>query len=88
MLTAIEFDHRLSLEANEIENEVAVRMLASKLAILYLTAAQALPKAMLGICWRVSQPALQLGFENALVCLASHIGINRLINTIPTQPSP
>jgi len=78
----------LSFEANEIENEVGVRVLAAELAVLDLAAAQVLPKLMLGIGWRISQFALQLGLKNAFVRLTAHFRTNRLINTIPTQPSP
>jgi len=58
VLASVEFDDRLSFEANEIENEVGVWMLAAKLAGLDLAPTQALPKPMLGIGWRVAQSTL------------------------------
>ena len=44
MLAAVEFDDYATFEANEIEDVVAVRMLATKLAAIELSVFQSLPQ--------------------------------------------
>jgi hypothetical protein len=58
VLASIEFDNEPSLEACKVQDEITVRVLAAELAAFDLTAAQALPKPMLGIGWRVAQTTL------------------------------
>jgi len=72
VLATIKFDYDAPLEASEVEDEIAVRMLATKLAPLDLSAAKALPEPMLCLGWRIPQSPLQLRFQNALVRLTSH----------------
>jgi len=72
VLATIKFDYDAPLEASEVEDEIAVRMLATKLAPLDLSAAKALPEPMLCLGWRIPQSPLQLRFQNVLVRLTSH----------------
>jgi len=73
VLAAIKFDYDPTLEASEVQNEIAVRVLPAKLAVFELAAAQALPKPVFSIGRRVAQSTLQSRLQYASIGLASHI---------------
>jgi hypothetical protein len=72
MLTAVDFDHKPDIEANEIQNEAFVRMLAPEFAAFDLTIAQNRPNTPLGIGHIGAEAALQFGFEDSLIRLSFH----------------
>jgi len=72
VLTAIEFDDEHAIEANEIQNEITVRMLPAKLATVELTSLQPLPKRTFAISGRVAQLPLQFRPQDLLAGLTFH----------------
>ena len=83
MLSSIDFDDQTVVEANEVKNVIAVRVLASELAAWHLLSTQDGPELSFGICHPVAQRPLQRSFENILVRLAFH---TLLFNPSPPNP--
>jgi hypothetical protein len=69
VLAAVEFDDDFAIEANEIDDVVAIRVLATEFAVVQLAVAQAAPEFGFGIGGRFAQASLEFRLENrSLVC--------------------
>jgi hypothetical protein len=91
MLATIEFDDNATLDANEIQNEIGIRMLTAKFAAFEPPAAQILPEYVFGIRGGIAQPALQMRVKNLLVSLTFHScdGLkNPYLRENPSPPNP
>jgi len=88
VLTAVDFYDELAIQANEIQDVVAIRMLSAELASFELSPFQSIPECALRIGSSVAEPLLQLRSEDVVVGLAFHVRVDAKLKPIPTQPSP
>lgn len=72
MLSSIDFHHQHAFEADEIQDEIVVGMLTTKLATFDLFPAQPLPEFSFRIGGPIAQSALQVRFQYLWVGLSTH----------------